>query len=245
MAIRQVVLDTETTGLRVEDGHRIIEIGCVELIDRRLTGRHLHYYFNPGREVEAGALAVHGITNEFLQDKPLFKAKAAEIMAFLEGAELIIHNAPFDVGFMNAELAMTRLGYTALSDYCAILDTLPLARQLHVGQRNSLDALCKRYFIDNSKRELHGALMDADLLAQVYLAMTGGQGSLFDEAHEPTKANDTTVTAHNTHTFTDVELPIIRATAAESEAHLAYLEMLKKQAPCVWSKLTQDSRDSH
>lgn len=245
MAMRQVVLDTETTGLRVEDGHRIIEIGCVELIDRRLTGRHLHYYFNPGREVEAGALAVHGITNEFLQDKPLFKSVVAEIMAFLEGAELVIHNAPFDVAFMNAELAMTRLGYTALSDYCTILDTLPLARSLHVGQRNSLDALCKRYFIDNSKRELHGALMDADLLAQVYLAMTGGQGSLFDEAREQTTTNDATITTHKTHTFAGIDLPIIRATAAECEAHQTYLNLLNKQAASVWSKMTQDSQDSH
>jgi DNA polymerase-3 subunit epsilon len=178
--MRQIVLDTETTGLHIADNHRIIEIGCVELINRKITGRTYHQYINPERTVDEGALAVHGITNEFLQDKPTFTAIVEEFMAFVKGAELIIHNAPFDVGFINYEFSLNSQKWPLLEESCQIIDTLILARQLHMGQRNSLDALCKRYQIDNTKRELHGALLDAHLLAQVYLAMTGGQGSLFD-----------------------------------------------------------------
>lgn len=226
MAIRQIVLDTETTGLRPEDGHRIIEVGCVELIDRKLTGNHLHLYINPEREVEAGALAVHGITNEFLRDKPLFASIAPSLLEFIQGAELIIHNAPFDVGFINHEFSLTRKGYKTLSDYCTITDTLPMARQMHVGQRNSLDALCKRYFIDNSKRDLHGALMDANLLAQVYLAMTGGQGSFFDHLAEAASPSDAPVVAATTMNVTALELPIIYANSEELAAHAAYLQKI-------------------
>jgi DNA polymerase-3 subunit epsilon len=228
MAIRQVVLDTETTGLRPEDGHRIIEVGCVELLDRRITGNHLHFYLNPEREVEAGALAVHGITNEFLHDKPLFSAMASTLMDFIQGAELIIHNAPFDVGFINHELSLTRKHWKTLSDYCTITDTLPLARQMHVGQRNSLDALCKRYFIDNSKRDLHGALMDANLLARVYLAMTGGQGSFFDQVAESVNLSDAPVANVVEATVQALDLPIIYANEAELAAHAAYLEKIAK-----------------
>ncbi len=174
---RQVVLDTETTGLEHREGHRIIEIGCVELIERRLTGRNYHVYINPEREVEGGALVVHGITNEFLADKPRFVDVADELIEFIRDAELIIHNASFDVGFLNAELAWMD-SEIRIEDIARVLDTLALARELHPGQRAGLDALCKRYEVDNSGRDLHGALLDAELLAEVYLAMTGGQVDL-------------------------------------------------------------------
>ncbi|HET8690804.1 MAG TPA: DNA polymerase III subunit epsilon [Steroidobacteraceae bacterium] len=175
--MRQIVLDTETTGLEVSAGHRIIEIGCVELLHRRRTGRHWHRYLKPGREVDPGALAVHGITNEFLAAQPSFAEVAAEFLAFVDGAELVIHNAEFDVGFLEAELALAGIG-SPLAARCRVCDTLTMARRMHPGQRNSLDALCKRYNVDNSGRDLHGALKDARLLADVYLAMSGGQAAL-------------------------------------------------------------------
>lgn len=176
--MRQIVLDTETTGLDPAQGHRVIEIGCVELLNRKLTGRHLHLYINPEREVEAAALEVHGITNEFLADKPVFAAIADSFVEFVRDAELIIHNAPFDIGFLNHELAMLDRGFRPVTDYCSVLDTLAMARKKHPGQKNNLDALCKRYEVDNSQRELHGALKDAEILADVYLMMTGGQSAL-------------------------------------------------------------------
>ena len=176
--MRQIVLDTETTGLDHVQGHRIIEIGCVELMNRRLTGRHLHLYINPEREVEAGALEIHGITNEFLSDKPVFEQVAQNFIDFVEGAELIIHNAPFDIGFLDSELKALQRNYRGMREYCSVLDTLAMARKKHPGQKNNLDALCKRYFVDNSQRDLHGALLDAEILADVYLMMTGGQSSL-------------------------------------------------------------------
>lgn len=176
--MRQIVLDTETTGLEASAGHRIIEIGCVELINRRLTGNHYHQYLQPDREIDAGAIEVHGITNEFLQDKPHFADVVEDLLAFVGGAELVIHNAPFDVGFLNHELARLDAAHEPIDRLCSVLDTLTLARQLHPGQKNNLDALCKRYGIDNSQREKHGALLDAEILADVYLAMTGGQVSL-------------------------------------------------------------------
>jgi DNA polymerase-3 subunit epsilon len=175
---RQIVLDTETTGRSAEQ-NRIIEIGAIEVVDRELTDKSYHVYINPHQEVEAGALSVHGLTNEFLADKPAFKDIVQEFMDFIEGAELIIHNAPFDVGFINAELARNGYPITDLSKHCGVLDTLPLARKKHPGQRNILDALCKRYEVDNSGRSFHGALLDSCLLADVYLRMTGGQKSLF------------------------------------------------------------------
>ncbi len=176
--MRQVVLDTETTGLEVGKGHRIIEIGCVELRERRTTGRTLHRYFNPQRLIDDGALAVHGISNDFLLDKPRFAEVALEIIDFIRGAELIIHNAAFDVAFLDMELALADAAHGRVSHHAQVLDTLLLAREKYPGQKNSLDALCKRLSIDNSHRELHGALLDAQLLADVYLAMTGGQGDL-------------------------------------------------------------------
>lgn len=176
---RRVVLDTETTGMPVGDGHRIIEIGCVELDGRQLTGRHYHVYIQPDRTIDEGAIAVHGITDEYLKDKPRFKDIADEFFEFIQGAELVIHNAPFDIGFIENEFALQGQSERAnVSEYCTVLDTLVLARERHPGQRNNLDALCKRYGVDNSGRDLHGALLDAEILAEVYLSMTGGQTNL-------------------------------------------------------------------
>ena len=182
--MRQIVLDTETTGLEVSQGHRIIEIGCIELVNRRVTGNHWHYYVNPDRAVDSGAFEVHGISGEFLQDKPRFSELAEEFHSYVVGAELVIHNAPFDVGFLNNEFALLESPLAPLEENCGILDTLLLARQKHPGQKNNLDALCKRYGIDNSNRSLHGALLDARILADVYLAMTGGQTSLGLDAEQ-------------------------------------------------------------
>jgi DNA polymerase-3 subunit epsilon len=179
--MRQIILDTETTGIGPEQGHRVIEIGCVELIDRKITGNHYHVYLNPERKVDDGAFRVHGISTEFLKDKPLFADIVSEFLQFIEGAELIIHNAAFDLGFLNSELKHVKWT-KQIENYCRVLDTLALAREKHPGQRNSLDALCKRYEIDHFNRDLHGALLDAEILAYVYLAMTGGQSSLFIEA---------------------------------------------------------------
>ncbi len=178
---RQIVLDTETTGLNPKEGHRIIEIGCVELVNRRLTQNHFHVYINPEREVEEEALAVHGISNEFLQEKPKFAEIVDDFIDFIQGAELIIHNAPFDVGFMDHELSLLDKEPRRIETLCTVFDTLVFARKKHPGARNSLDALCKRYGIDNSHRDLHGALLDAEILADVYLLMTGGQASLLEE----------------------------------------------------------------
>jgi len=176
--MRQIILDTETTGLEPSRGHRIIEIGCVELVNRRLTGNHFHVYINPRREVDDGAIEVHGITNEFLADKPFFEDIVDDFIEYVKDSELVIHNAPFDVGFLNHEFALLAKPPGVIDDFCTVLDTLVLARQMHPGQKNSLDALCKRYFIDNSQRDLHGALLDSEILAEVYLAMTGGQTDL-------------------------------------------------------------------
>lgn len=182
--MRQVVLDTETTGLEVSQGHRIIEIGCVEIIDRKLTGRHYHQYIKPQRAIDQGALEVHGITEEFLADKPVFARVADEFLDFIRGAELVIHNAPFDIGFMEAEFKLLDPSSAPVGTYCKITDSLQLARSKHPGQRNNLDALCQRYAVDNSNRTLHGALLDAEILADVYLLMTGGQTSLGLSAEE-------------------------------------------------------------
>ncbi|WP_226647513.1 DNA polymerase III subunit epsilon [Microbulbifer variabilis] len=237
--MRQVVLDTETTGLDPKSGHRIIEIGCVELENRKLTGRHYHQYINPQRQVEDGAIEVHGITNEFLADKPIFAQIADDFMAFCEGAELVIHNAPFDVGFINAELKL--LGsprWQNVNAHCSVLDTLALAREKHPGQKNNLDALCKRYFVDNSQRDLHGALLDAEILADVYLLMTGGQTDLGlaqgGEGQNSEKSKQVQGEAAsavirrlspNRH-----PLKIIQASEQELDAHQSMLELLQKSA---------------
>jgi DNA polymerase III subunit epsilon len=232
--MRQIVLDTETTGLDPLQGHRVIEIGCVELVSRRPTGRTFHHYLQPDREIDLGAVEVHGITAEFLADKPRFADIVEDLIAFLEGAELIIHNAAFDVGFLNYELKLLDTGWCELTGYCTVVDTLAMARQLHPGQRNSLDALCKRYGIDNSQRDLHGALLDARILADVYLAMTGGQAALLLDAAAEAVAQRATAIRR-----LDPERPplrVIRANADERTAHEARLEAIERASggKCVW-----------
>lgn len=216
--MRQIVLDTETTGLETAEGHRIIEVGAVELIDRRYTGNNYHQFINPNRDIDKGAVAVHGITNDFLIDKPRFSEILEDLMCYVEGAELIIHNAPFDVGFLDYELALAGSHWRKIKKHCQILDTLVMARQLHPGQRNSLDALCKRYSVDNSNREFHGALLDAELLADVYLLMTGGQGYLFSESSQEglSKAENA---SHQVFIAEVSGLRVIRATADELSKH--------------------------
>lgn len=227
--MRQIVLDTETTGLNPEQGHKVIELGAVELINRRATGNTFHYYLNPEREIEAEALAVHGISNEFLVDKPLFNEIAQDFLLFIKDAELIIHNAPFDIGFLNHELKQCPKKFGSVADYASVLDTLVLARTLHPGQKNSLDALCKRYQIDNSNRELHGALLDAQILADVYLAMTGGQGSLFgDDLAQTQSVTDSRASVNISDNLAAIELPVIKANQEELAAHAAFMAMLEK-----------------
>lgn len=227
MSDRQVVLDTETTGLEVSQGHRIIEIGCVELQDRRLTGRHYHQYIQPEREIDPGALEVHGITPEFLADKPVFAGVARDFIDFIRGAELIIHNAPFDVGFIDAELQRLDPQHEPVGSFCRITDSLSLARSKHPGQRNNLDALCQRYGIDNSNRTLHGALLDAEILAEVYLAMTGGQTSLVLSAGEQSgDAGSAAGEAVRRLPAQRKALRIIRASAEELSRHNARLDAI-------------------
>ena len=222
--MRQVILDTETTGLEPEQGHRIIEVGCIEVVNRRRTGRKFHRYLWPDREIDAGALQVHGLSEEFLRGQPRFADIAAELLEFIRGAELVIHNAPFDVAFLDAEFR--RLAEpTTVGAHCTVLDTLQLARRMHPGQRNGLDALCKRYSVDNSHRDLHGALLDADLLLEVYLAMTGGQGALtLGETAERPEANSGVRRAERPAGT----LVVRRADAAEVAAHEARLAALDK-----------------
>lgn len=224
--MRQIVLDTETTGLEPSQGHRVIEIGCVELVNRRLTGNNLHIYINPQRAIDAGALEVHGISNDFLADKPLFSDIADTFIDFVKGAELVIHNAPFDVGFLDVELSDLNRGYKRVEEYCSILDTLAMARKKHPGQKNNLDALCKRYFVDNTQRELHGALLDAEILADVYLIMTGGQSSFalgHDNVTEGTAANKIKKLDKNRS-----PLKVILATEKEQVAHQSRLESIQE-----------------
>jgi DNA polymerase-3 subunit epsilon len=220
--VRQIVLDTETTGLELSEGHRVIEIGCVELLHRRPSGRTWHRYVRPEREVEAGALAVHGITNEFLASQPRFVEIAGEFLEFIAGAELVIHNAPFDVGFLDAELARAEAG--TIAGRCTVLDTLTLARSMHPGQRNSLDALCRRYGVDNSRRDLHGALLDARILADVYLAMSGGQAAL--SLHSEPAAGPARE-ASRRMARGDLRIPVIEANAGELADHEKLLESIE------------------
>jgi DNA polymerase-3 subunit epsilon len=233
--MRQVVLDTETTGIGAEKGHRIIEIGCVELVDRKLTGRHYHQYVNPQRPSDEEAVAVHGITDEFLADKPLFEQVAQSFYEFIDGAELVIHNAPFDVGFMDMEFR--RVGMPQTSSFCSILDTLVLARDMHPGQRNSLDALCRRYGIDNSHRELHGALLDAEILSDVYLMMTGGQTDLMFLAGNDDEDISPEETLRRLGQVDGSSLKVVRATADEIAAHDGILDILdKKSDGAIWRR---------
>jgi len=232
--LRQIILDTETTGLEPSEGHRIIEIGCVELVDRRLSHNHYHQYLNPEREIEDGALEVHGISNEFLLDKPVFADVVEDFLEFVRGAQLIIHNAPFDIGFLDNELAL--LGRTdRMADHVEWIDTLELARDLHPGQRNSLDALCKRYEVDNSSRTLHGALLDSEILADVYLLMTGGQSDLglsFQAADTPE------IDLSQLASEGRPKLHVLKATSAERAAHEARLRAIEKaHGHCVWKTL--------
>ena len=235
--MRQIVLDTETTGLEPAQGHRIIEIGCVELVDRKLTNNRYHQYINPQREIDAGAIEVHGITNEFLEDKPVFADVSDDFLEFVRGAELVIHNAPFDVGFINHELKLLESGLGKVEDFCTVLDTLVMARNMHPGKKNNLDALCKRYEIDNSARELHGALLDAEILAEVYLTMTGGQVrlSLDGSSAEPGQANIDQPRAINRE---GLILKVQYANEDELMAHLQRLNAIDKSSngQCVWLK---------
>jgi DNA polymerase-3 subunit epsilon len=228
--MRQIFLDTETTGLYHAQGHRVIEIAAVEVVNRRLTKQHFHYYLNPDREIDHGAQEIHGISLEFLQDKPRFADIAKELIAFVAGAELIMHNAPFDVGFLNQELGL--IDHQPIETIAEkITDTLKMAKEMRPGQRNSLDALCKHFGIDNSKRTLHGALLDAELLADVYMAMTRGQDSLMMELDKPYKNNSEATSQ------TMQPLLIKLASQAETTAHEDYLKSLAKSGDCLWSTL--------
>lgn len=231
--MRQIVLDTETTGIDPKEGHRIIEIGCVEVVNRRLTGNHFHVYINPGRHIEQEAIEVHGITNEFLADKPTFSQVAQEFVSFIKGAQLVIHNAPFDVGFMDHEFGMEASTKGVITNQiCDVLDTLTLARQMHPGQKNNLDALCKRYGIDNSHRTLHGALLDAEILADVYLLMTGGQTKLKLASSSGNDADSTAIRRINRSAN---KLKVIKASADEITQHEARLDIVEKAGgKCLW-----------
>ena len=242
--MRQIVLDTETTGLDPAQGHRVIEIGCVEIVNRRATGRNFHRYVNPERAVDPGALAVHGIEQSFLVTQPVFAAIAAEFVDFVRGGELVIHNADFDVGFINHELRRIDGLPADIREICEVRDTLSLARRMHPGQRNSLDALAKRYSVDNSMRELHGALLDAQILADVYLAMTGGQASLsLDAGASPSRAAAAAATAALDRQ--GLSLVVLEASAAERDAHEAMLASLRKQSgrPSLWERVDSGEAD--
>jgi len=231
--VRQIILDTETTGLEPEQGHRIIEIGCVEVVNRRPTGRTYHQYINPEREIDAGAVDVHGLDNEFLSDKPVFADILSEFIEFVNDSELVIHNAPFDVGFINAEFK--RLDAPPVETICQVLDSLQVARRHHPGQRNSLDALCRRYEVDNSRRELHGALLDAQLLAEVYLLMTGGQAALSLGRHSASETGGAEVQTRRRVKRDNLSLRVQRPSEAELAAHEQFLDRLEKDSgTCLW-----------
>lgn len=236
--MRQVVLDTETTGLEPSQGHKIIEIGCVELVNRRLTGRHYHQYINPQREIDAGAFEVHGISNAMLDDKPVFAQIVDDFLAFVGDAELVIHNAPFDIGFIDHELRSLGAEHESITRRCKVIDSLVLARSKHPGQKNNLDALCKRYGVDNSQRDLHGALLDAEILADVYLLMTGGQTALSlggnqSKGEEANNLNEVRRLSPDRR-----PLPIILASTEELQAHEQKLAAIDKSSGgnCVWSR---------
>ncbi len=236
--MRQIFLDTETTGLYHAQGHRVIEVAAVEVVNRRLTKHHFHYYLNPDREIDQGAQEIHGISLEFLQDKPRFADIAAELIAFIADAELIMHNAPFDVGFLNAELGL--LGQKPVESVTAkITDTLKMAKEMRPGQRNNLDALCRHFGVNNSKRTLHGALLDAELLADVYMAMTRGQDSLMMELDTPQSINN-----ENVH-LRMKPVRILLANQVETAGHDTYLASLAKSGDCLWNMLENPTKESH
>lgn len=238
--MRQIVLDTETTGLEPAEGHRIIEIGCVELVDRRLTRNSFHQYLQPDREIDQGAAQVHGITNEFLREKPRFADIAEDFVGYIRGAELIIHNAPFDVGFLNQELGRIE-GEPPIDALCSVTDTLVMAKSLHPGQRNSLDALCKRYGVDNTQRDLHGALLDAEILADVYLAMTGGQVSLSLGARSVQRSGEARRDLRRLSAQRP-PLTVVRASKEELAAHRARLTAIDEVSggECLWLKTWEE-----
>ncbi len=234
--MRQIVLDTETTGINLADGNRLVEVGCVEIINRKVSGHFFQRYVNPRRDSEEGALGVHGLTTEFLQDKPLFADIADDLIAFISGAEVIIHNAPFDVGFLDHELGLTGKKYGKIAELCKITDTLLMARNRYPGQRNTLDALCKRLEVDNSHRQLHGALLDAEILADVYLLMTGGQTGLeLGGSGSDASGNDN---AEPVRKAVSHILPVLKATEVENQVHEKYLAFLneKSKGRCLWLK---------
>jgi DNA polymerase-3 subunit epsilon len=237
---RYVVLDTETTGLNVSEGHRVIEIGAVEVVKRRLTGANFHVYLNPGRAIDEGAKQVHGIDEEFLADKPAFENVAKQFVAFVEGAHLVIHNAPFDIGFLDHELSRLPGPKRQIADVCQVLDSLDLARELHPGQRNSLDALCSRYEVDNSNRTYHGALLDAEILAEVFLRMTGGQVTLALDAAAESNAGVAAQTGGRRPWEDAANLPVLRASDTELAAHEEALRRIDAASGgrCVWRTAT-------
>lgn len=236
--MRQIVLDTETTGLSTKNGHRIIEIGCLELVNRRLTGREFHRFLNPDRDIDEGAERVHGISRADLDTAPRFPEVVEDFLAFIKGAELIIHNASFDVGFLEHELQLMKHPEPSIEQHASVLDTLTMAREMHPGQRNSLDALCKRYEVDATKRDVHGALIDSELLANVYLAMTGGQTALLLDEDDSDARSESSAGADGGDVIRPaaqvIDLPIIRANPQEIAAHDAMLEKIRKSGACVW-----------
>ena len=242
--MRQIVLDTETTGLEPSQGHRIIEIGCVELMNRRLTGKHFHQYLNPERGIDAGAIEVHGISNEFLADKPVFADIAGEFLDYVNGAELVIHNAAFDIGFLDYELSRIEGMQTRMESICPVVDTLKIARYKHPGQHNSLDALCRRYEVDNSQRELHGALLDAEILADVYLVMTGGQTSLELVGNEADENVEGGATQLRRLPAGRKPLRVIRASAEEEAEHLKVVQVIVDAAGSSVTLAQKLNRDS-
>ena len=234
--MRQIALDTETTGISTDEGHRIIEIGCIEIENRRITGNEFHCYLNPEREIDEGATRVHGLTLEKLSNEPLFKEVAKDFLSFVSGAELIIHNAAFDVGFLNKEISLLEWDENSIEDHALVMDTLKMAREMHPGKKNSLDALCTRYEIDRSMRQVHGALIDADLLAKVYLAMTGGQDAL--DLDQPVLRSQETQTKNKENK--NISLKVQKASIDELSEHEDFLSMMKKNGECHWHDFNED-----
>ena len=234
--MRQIALDTETTGISTDEGHRIIEIGCIEIENRRITGNEFHCYLNPEREIDEGATRVHGLTLEKLSNEPLFKEVAKDFLNFVSGAELIIHNAAFDVGFLNKEISLLEWDENSIEEHALVMDTLKMAREMHPGKKNSLDALCTRYEIDRSMRQVHGALIDADLLAKVYLAMTGGQDTL--DLDQPVLSSQETQTKNKENK--NISLKVQKASIDELSEHEDFLSMMKKNGECHWHDFNED-----